>query len=93
MQVIQQAATAVHGVLSHADRHRVGAEITLDAKGCPVADLYPTVGGAATISTAAIREGRRDDTLIQFPKMMGPRAMIDRVDLDANPDFMDGWEP
>ncbi len=93
MQVIQPAATAVHGVLSCADRHRVGAEITLEATGCSVADLCPTVGGAAAISAAGIREGRRDDTLIQFPKMVGSRAMIDRVDLDANPDFMDGWEP
>ena len=92
-QVILQAATAVHGVLSYADRHRVGAEIALEANGCSVADLYPTVGGAAAITIAAIRGGRRDETLTHFPKIVGSLAMIDRVDLDANPDFMDEWEP
>lgn len=93
MQDILQAATGVHGVHSDADRNRVSVEKSLEAKGCPLADLYPTVGDAAALSIAATREGRRNNTLIEFPKMPGSLAMIDRIVLDAYPDFMDESEP
>ena len=74
MQDVLQANPEIHVVLSNADQHLIGAEIALDAADQDVVEIFMVGGGAATISVDAIREGRWDATLANFPKTMGSLA-------------------
>jgi ribose transport system substrate-binding protein len=80
MQDALQANKNVHVVLSNADQHLVGAEIALEDAGYNIEKLYLSGGGASQIAIDAILEGRWDNTLANFPRSMGERALQAVID-------------
>lgn len=80
MQDVLQANADIDVVLSNADQHLVGAEIALEDAGIDVEALYLIGGGANQIAIDAIRAGRWDATLAEFPVSMGAAALDGVVD-------------
>lgn len=75
MQDVLQAHSDIHAVLSNADQHLVGAEIAIDDAGLDLASLYLSGGGASQIAIEAIREGKWDATVADYPVSMGSAAL------------------
>jgi ribose transport system substrate-binding protein len=75
MQDVLQSHKDIDVVLSNADQHLVGAEIALEDAGIDVPPLFLIGGGANQIAIDAIRAGRWDATLAEFPKSMGKKAL------------------
>jgi len=61
----------IDAIVSVADQHLVGAEIALQEAGIDVASVYLMGAGASDSAVAAIREGRWDATLANYPRTMG----------------------
>jgi ribose transport system substrate-binding protein len=80
MQDVLQSNPDLDVVLSNADQHLVGAEIALEDAGIDVPSLYLIGGGANQIAIDAIRAGRWDATLAEFPVSMGRTALKAVVD-------------
>ena len=75
MQDIIQANPEIHAVLSNADQHLSGAEIALTEAGYDLEDLFLVGAGATQDAVDAVREGRWDATLADYPRTMGERAL------------------
>lgn len=75
MQDILQANPDVDAVLSNADQHLIGVEIALEDAGIDVPSVYMIGGGLNQIAVDAVREGRYDATLAEFPASMGAAAL------------------
>lgn len=75
MQDVLQSHKDIDVVLSNADQHLVGAEIALEDAGIDVEPLFLIGGGANQIAIDAIRAGRWDATLAEFPVSMGKAAL------------------
>lgn len=75
MQDIVQANPEIHAVLSNADQHLSGAEIALTDAGYELEELFLVGAGATQDAVDAVREGRWDATLADYPRTMGERAL------------------
>lgn len=80
MQDVLQANPQIDVILSNADQHVVGAEIALEDAGVAIEDLYVSAGGASAIAVDAIRAGKWDATVADFPVSMGAYALQAVVD-------------
>lgn len=61
----------IDAIVSVADQHLVGAEIALKDAGIDPKPIYMIGAGASDSAITAIREGRWDATLANYPKTMG----------------------
>jgi ribose transport system substrate-binding protein len=75
MQDILQANPDIHAVLSNADQHVLGAEVAIEDAGYDLEELYLIGAGAAVDAVEAVRSGRWDATLADYPRTMGERAL------------------
>ena len=80
MQDTLQANKGINVLLSCADQHLLGAEVALEDAGYKVEDLYLMGAGAAQAALDAVKAGRWDATLANFPKTMGELALQAVVD-------------
>ena len=75
MQDILQAHPDIDAVLSNADQHLIGVEIALTDAGKNPDDVFLIGGGLNQITVDAIRAGKVDATLAEFPASMGGAAL------------------
>jgi ribose transport system substrate-binding protein len=75
MQDVLQANAQVDAVLSNADQHVVGAEIAINDAGLDLEAMYLSGGGASQIAIEAIRSGKWDATVADYPVSMGYAAL------------------
>lgn len=75
MQDVLQANPKIDVVLSNADQHLVGVEIALTDAGIDPSSVYLIGGGLNQITVDAIRAGKVDATLSEFPESMGAAAL------------------
>ncbi|WP_375451840.1 sugar ABC transporter substrate-binding protein [uncultured Devosia sp.] len=75
MQDILQANPEVDAVLSNADQHLIGVEIALADAGIDASSVFLIGGGLNQITVDAIRAGKVDATLAEYPKSMGKAAL------------------
>jgi len=66
-----QVNSDIDAIVSVADQHLVGAEIALTEAGIDLQSVYLMGAGASDSAVAAIREGRWDATLANYPRTMG----------------------
>ena len=83
MQDVLQANPEFDVVITNADQQMMGVEIALESSGIAVKPLFLSGGGASILGVEAVREGRWDNTLAQFPYTMGVLA-LDAVIADLN---------
>ncbi len=75
MQDIIQAHPKIDAILSNADQHLSGAEVALNDAGIDVAKLFLVGAGATQEAVDAVRSGRWDATLADYPRTMGEKAL------------------
>jgi len=75
MQDIIQANPKIDAILSNADQHLFGAEVALQDAGIDVQKLYLVGAGAMVEAVDAVRAGRWDATLADYPRTMGEKAL------------------